>query len=121
MASPAALTYSPALQSVHARQLSALLVVLKLSAAHGLQLRFWVALPAWLTYSPLAQTVCATQLVAALASWSQLASGHGTSGAEPPAQYVPVEHVSHTGSMLLVAACICTVPAAQLPCVRQLD
>ena len=65
---PAEPTYWPALQSVHAVQLAALVVSLSVPKAHGPQLRLVVVVPAAVTYWPPAHIACAVQVVAGSAS-----------------------------------------------------
>lgn len=61
---PAAVTYCPASQFVHATQLAALVDVLNVSAPQAEQLRSFVLVPAVLTYCPALQSLKAEQLAA---------------------------------------------------------
>jgi hypothetical protein len=65
------------------------------------------------------QSVFATHAVDALPSLSQVPVAHGTLGAVPPAQYVPAVQFAQVGGLVAVAAAVCVVPAAQLPCAVQ--
>src|SRR5947208_8707045 len=74
-----------------------------------------LALPAT-TEVPAAQVAQATHGVEACPSSSQKPSAHIMAGAVPLAQYWPaVVHGAQTGSLLGVAATVCTVPGEQTP------
>jgi hypothetical protein len=88
-------------------QLAALLAVLKVPAAHAVQLRSLMAVPSLATKVPARQIVFATHWVAGLASWSQVPAVHATWALLPPGQYCP-------GTQAVQALPLCTVPAGQV-------
>ena len=83
---PAALWVVPAAQVVHAVQLAAFVVELKVLGPHAAQVRLTVVLPADETNSPAVHVVCAAQTVDGFASWSHVPAAQGTDGARLPAQ-----------------------------------
>jgi len=93
---------------------------LKLPLAHAVQIRSVVVVPATLTDSPGVHEVHGKHAVAALLSLSQVPLAHWTFGELPPAQYVPTSQAAQTAAVVEVAACVCTVPAAQASAAKQL-
>jgi hypothetical protein len=118
MAVPAALTYVPGWQSVHAVQLAALLVVLKVPLAQAAQVWSAVAVPGAAMLWPATQLVHATHAVDEAASSSHVPLAHACFGVAPPAQYVPASHAAHTGGEVGVPGEVCSVPASHAPCGR---
>ena len=83
---PAVLTYVPAAHVVHAPQLAAFVVVLKLPLAQVAQVRSAVLEPELVTYCPAAHTVFGAHGVAEFPSWSHSVALHAVFAVVPPGQ-----------------------------------
>ena len=68
--------------------------------------RLTVVLPSAVTYWPALQSLQLSHAVVALASWSQLPVAHASAATDPPAQYCPATHASHTVALVALPAVV---------------
>lgn len=96
----------PAGQTVHAAQLDAFSVEVKVPVAQSPQVRLVVALPAVRTYLPVTHVVTLTQGVAAKPSSSQVPAAQATGALVPPLQVVPAAQGVQPAGVLPVAGVV---------------